>query len=407
MKVNKYFLFAIVYFFINSLGLPIGLTYTAILSPLFYWWILVAGRKEVILPFLMVLMPFIIFQVLSGVDTESYLISLLYYLTVYIFCHAFYTFLKKCHDIEGIFRKILIINFFFCLVAIPLYFTPYYDILWIEQYLTEGVNDFRRLKLFTYEASYYSTLFIPLVCFYFFKIILGLNRQSSWLILLMIILPLALSFSIGVISAVLVALMITVFLYARTLIRKRRTRHLVFICVSAFFGGLILLTFLFPDNALFVRIGNIFAGEDLSSKGRTSDSFILADKILELKSHLWGIGPGQLKIIGNRIIHDYYAYPDDYNVIAIPNAAAETWAVFGWLGLLLRISLEMFFFYRTKVWTNYFRLTLFLFVFLYQFTGSFITNLAEYVIWILAFTNIFPQFDVIFRPNSKSQRIKE
>jgi hypothetical protein len=46
------------------------------------------------------------------------------------------------------------------------------------------------------------------------------------------------------------------------------------------------------------------------------------------------------------------------------------------------------------VWTNYYRLLLFLFVFIYQFTGSFITNVAEYVIWILAFTNTFHQFDV-------------
>jgi hypothetical protein len=38
---------------------------------------------------------------------------------------------------------------------------------------------------------------------------------------------------------------------------------------------------------------------------------------------------------------------------------------------------------------------LFIFIFVYQFTGSFITNLAEYVIWILAFTNAFPQFDVM------------
>jgi len=32
MKINKYFPFAFVYFFVNSLALPFGLTYTAILS---------------------------------------------------------------------------------------------------------------------------------------------------------------------------------------------------------------------------------------------------------------------------------------------------------------------------------------------------------------------------------------
>jgi hypothetical protein len=81
-------------------------------------------------------------------------------------------------------------------------------------------------------------------------------------------------------------------------------------------------------------------------------------------------------------------------IASIPNAAAETLAIFGWAGLILRIGIELFFFFLTKVWTNYYRLLLFLFVFIYQFTGSFITNVAEYVIWILAFTNVFHQFDV-------------
>ncbi|MBC7536218.1 MAG: hypothetical protein H7258_11050, partial [Ferruginibacter sp.] len=53
-----------------------------------------------------------------------------------------------------------------------------------------------------------------------------------------------------------------------------------------------------------------------------------------------------------------------------------------------------FLFFYTKVWTNYFRLLLFIFIFIYQFTGSFVTNIAEYVIWILAFTNVFVEFDV-------------
>ena len=73
---------------------------------------------------------------------------------------------------------------------------------------------------------------------------------------------------------------------------------------------------------------------------------------------------------------------------------AETLAIFGWVGFCVRIFIELSLFFYTKVWKNYYRLLLFLFIFLYQFTGSFITNIAEYVIWIMAFTNAFPQFDV-------------
>ena len=83
MKVNKYFMFALIYFFFNSLGLPSGLTYTAILSPLLYWWVVATRRKEVLLPFTLVLFPFLAAQLLTGVtDTGAYFVSLVYLVTV-------------------------------------------------------------------------------------------------------------------------------------------------------------------------------------------------------------------------------------------------------------------------------------------------------------------------------------
>ena len=171
MKVNKYFPFAFVYFFVNSVALPFGVTYTALLAPFFYFWILLRRKKELVFPFVIILTPFIIMQVLYvDVVRKVYFYSLLNVIFVYIFCQAVYTFLNVCLDVEKIFRRLLIINFILCLVSIILYFTPWNDIVWIQQELTEGVNDFRRLKLFTYEASYYATLFVPLFCFYFSSI---------------------------------------------------------------------------------------------------------------------------------------------------------------------------------------------------------------------------------------------
>lgn len=393
MKVNKYLVFALIFFFVNSLGLPLGLSYTALLSPLLYWWVLTKRKKEVLMPFFIVLTPFIILQLLSGVDMPSYLSSLAYYITVYIFAQSVYTFLKDVKDLDGIFKKILVINFIFCLIAIPLYFTSWYDILWIEQYLTRGVDNFKRFKLFTYEASYYSTLFVPIFFFYFFKIILRQNRANSWLLLLMILLPILLSFSLGVITAMCIAVALTYAFQPIRLFSKKRSINLLVLAGGGLILGLLVLIVFFPDNALFIRLENIFSGKDLSGKGRTTDSFFLANRILGLKHHLWGIGPGQIKIIGDFTIREFYSYPNDYDVIGIPNAVAETWVLFGWAGLILRLGLEGFFFFRTRVWSNYYRLVLFLFIFVYQFTGSFITSLAEYLIWLMAFAGIFPQFD--------------
>src|SRR3990170_6316520 len=166
MNVNKYFPFAFIYFFVNSLALPFGLTYTALLAPLFYIWILLTRKKEILLPFIAILLPFIIIHIsIVGVNIETYATSFLNLLLVYIFCQAVYTFLHVCKDIEKIFRRILVINFIVCLVAIPLYFTPYFSIFWDEQILTAGVGKLRRLRLFTYELSYYALLFTP---FFFF-----------------------------------------------------------------------------------------------------------------------------------------------------------------------------------------------------------------------------------------------
>ena len=394
MKINRYFPFAFIYFFINSLGLPFGLTYTAILSPLFYWWVFRERKKEILLPFLVCLSPFLIAHAILGVEVRAYIISVVNFIAVYIFCQAFYTFLKAATNIESIFKKILIINIFACLIAAVIYFSSYSGLLWMQQTITDGVDNFTRLKLFTYEASYYATLFIPLFFFYFMQVILKQNKINSWLLLSMLTVPYILSFSIGVISCLLLAVAITYLIHFRALTKKKRVLSLLLVVASLSVSFLIVLWLFFPQNIIFLRFENIFSGKDTSGNGRTSEAFILAMKMLDLKSYAWGIGAGQIKILGADIIRSYYLYDLDYNTFAIPNAAAETLAIFGWVGLSLRILIECFLFFYTKVWTNYYRLLLFLFIFLYQFTGSFITNIAEYVIWILAFTNAFPDFDV-------------
>ena len=394
MKINRYFPFAFIYFFINSLGLPFGLTYTAILSPLLYWWIMMERKKEVLVPFLVCLSPFLIAHAILGVNVKVYIISIVNFTAVYIFCQAFYTFLKTVEDIEQIFRRLLLINIFSCLIAVAIYFTPYSGFLWMQQKITMGADSFTRLKLFTYEASYYATLFTPLFYFFFLQVILKQNRMNSWLLLFMLIMPYLLSFSIGVIGCLLFSVAITYLIHFRLLTRKKRLINLLAIVATVAISFFTFLILFFPQNILFLRFENIFIGNDTSGNGRTYEAFILAMKMLDLKSYAWGIGAGQIKILGADIIRSYYLYDLDYNTFAIPNAAAETLAIFGWIGLSIRILIELVLFFYTKVWTNYYRLLLFIFIFLYQFTGSFITNIAEYVIWILAFTNVFPHFDV-------------
>ena len=394
MRVNKYFPFAFVYFFINGVALPFGLTYTSLLAPFFYIWIIRTRKREVLLPFIAVLVPFMVMHLLVvRAELNSYLVSLLNLVLVYIFCQTAYSFLLVCQDVEKIFRWILFINFVLCIVAIPFYFTEYFSLFWDEQVLTEGVGRLRRLRLFTYEPSYYSFLFTPFFFFFLLQYFFRQNTIPAALLLPMIMLPYLLSFSIGVMGAMFLALFFTWILYFKQLITKKRIISTIITGGVTLASVLVVLLVFFRSNPLFTRIANIFNWRDTSGRGRTADAFILARKILYQGNEFWGIGLGQIKTVGDSIIRDYYLYNIDI-VATIPNAAAETLAIFGWVGFIVRIALELFLFFYTRVWTNYYRLLLFFFVFIYQFTGSFITNAAEYIIWILAFTNIFSQFNV-------------
>jgi hypothetical protein len=394
MKLNKYIFVAFIYFFVNSIALPFGLTYTALLAPLFYVWVIIKRKKEILLPFLAILLPFLLIHVvLVDLDISTYGVSLVNLVLVYIFCQAMYTFLLVCKDIEKVFRRILVINFIFCLIAIPVYFTPWFNLIWDEQVISSGVGRLRRLKLFTYEPSYYALLFTPVFCYFLLQYLFRQNNIKAILLLPMLFLPFVLSFSLGVITSLFLAGIVTWMIQFSRLTAKRRIANAVINGATVVASAIAFLVLFFRHNPFFVRVGNFMTGEDSSGRGRTIDAFTLAVKMLKDNNEFWGIGLGQVKIAGDTIIRNYYQYNLDI-VVTIPNAAAETLAIFGWTGLVIRLLVEIFLFFYTRTWTNYYRLLLFCFMFIYQFTGSFITNIAEYVIWFLAFTNVFNQFDV-------------
>jgi hypothetical protein len=393
MKINKYLPFAILFFFLNTTGLPHGLTYMTLLAPILYVWVLWENRKEPLWPFLLVLAPFALMHVINGVDEGVYIRSVVNLAAVYIFVRAFFIYAKKVNDWHYILFTLLLVNFILCLVAIVLYYTPWHGLVWIDQYLTDGFSSFRRLRLFTYEASYYAVLFAPVFFYFFLKVILNQNRLPVWLLAPMLILPYLLSFSMGVLACLAISISLLMILYAPWLLKRKAVVNFLVLFSSVLVVVFVMMGVFFPDNPLFVRIENILTGHDSSGKGRTSDAFMLVKRMISLKSDFWGIGFGQIKVLGEDIVRNYYNYDNDY-AITIPNASAETLAVIGWIGWWLRLLVIVFFFFYTKVWRNYYRFLLFTFIFVYQFTGSFITSQIEYVIWIMAFTNVFPTFDL-------------
>jgi hypothetical protein len=209
----------------------------------------------------------------------------------------------------------------------------------------------------------------------------------------MVSFPLLLSFSLGVISALIASGVVMLFAFRQHIFHSRRLRISLLFAFVAFLMIMLLLWWVYPQNPLFHRIANVLHGNDSSAKGRTIDSFILADKIIASKSYLFGIGPGQLKVFGRTTIIEYYHYSNMPPVIRIPNACAETIICFGYIGFVIRLTVQIFLFLRMRVYKDPFRLWIFCFVFLYQFTGSYITNVNEYMLWAIAFTPfMFPDF---------------
>ncbi len=324
---------------------------------------------------------------------KSFIISNLLFISTYIFTLSAALFIRQQQDIALLFKQITGWNMVFVLLALIVYFTPLKEVLWYKNKFTESVNDFYRLALLTFEASYYALLFAPIAIYYILKVILGQNQSSVLSTLFMIGTPLLLSLSVGVLAAIAISLMSFYVLNRRLVFTKKSVALVTVLSFTAVVFVLLVLWLFYPDNPLFVRIQNIILGVDTSTRGRTSDSFGIGWQVANERSVWFGSGLGQVKVLAHDIVKKYYNYWGELDVVRIPNAVAETLAIFGISGLVVRFGLIFYFFFKTRVLANHYQTAVFVFIFVYQFTGSYITNIVEYVAWILAFSNVFPQFD--------------
>ena len=366
MKIIKhnamagYLAIAILYFFFNSLLLPEGLLYTAILTPFFLWWLYRQNKLNGLWYFFLFTIPFIPLHFYEGTSAVYYIRSYILFFTSYTFGMSVYFSLKKISNINIIFRPVLLINFLLIPVALLLLeFSHLKAIMWFLKEISPVIGGVPRLKMFTYEASYYSLLLAPIAIYYYLKALLSKNKNYG-IILIMITLPLLLSFSLGVIAGIALTFICLFFCSPKIFLTNQI--FIKYFLITAFCGIIILLGLLifYPDNPLYGRINNIFTGQDTSFRGRTYESFILAWKIASQKSVWFGCGLGQVKIVGVKVFHNYYGYLPP--VVRIPNTLGDTLATYGIVGVFIRMGLTFYFFFKTKVTANYYRLCLFIFI---------------------------------------------
>jgi hypothetical protein len=364
-----------------------------------------AGYKNVVGYFMAVLIPLFIAHYLVGIDLFFYIKSSVLYLTIYLFVFAFAVSLRNGLPLEKLYGKLLLINFALFIVALVFYFTPWSDLFWYDKKLTQEIAQVNRLKMLTYEPSYYSTLLVPIVLYYALGVMTKRYKPKQIFgIIVLVGIPLLFSFSLGVLSSLTFALIVTVLFFFKKFMKHRTSFYMFSFLTASVLVLFLLLTVFYPDNLLYLRIEDLFEGKDTSGRGRTIEAWDLSFQMIELKNYWIGCGLGQIKVVGEEVVRVFYKYQlDDIPIIRIPAAVGETISTFGIIGLLVRLILEFYLFFKTKVYTNFYRFSLFSYMFLYQFTGSFLTNIAEYVIWVIAFTPGF--FDFNFqkqKPASKS-----
>jgi len=397
------------FFFFNTILLPSGLLYTTLLTPVFIIFLIQSRRWKPLLWFALLTVPLYFYYDLIGADMNVYLQSYLLFSSAAVFTTWAYHFIWANRASLGYyFQKITIYNSLLTMLAIPILLIPVLnEFFWYFVPIHPAIPTIPRLKLLVYEPSFYSFQLTPVFLYFLVCSIIDKKSQHmTSLLLLGLSLLLSLSFGVmGVLAAALVAVLIS---HPFSLLSRRRIfLFTVYLTIAAAAATYILLQY-FPFNPVFERINMIVAGYDPSANGRTWQAFLLAWRILGETNYLLGAGLGQIKVIGHQIIVEYYNYQGDWaDLVRIPNAMAETLASFGLAGAIARIVVQIVLFVHTKVYKNYYRLTLFCFIFIFQFTGSYLTNIYEYLIWLLVFLPVFPQFDKQSIDPGRSQKLSK
>jgi hypothetical protein len=386
-----FFFVAMVYTFFNSALLPEGLYYTTLLTPFFFIHLIRQQYLRYYFYFFLISLLFACVQWPTVEYPKDYIVSFLLLQTLVLFVLNTYLFFKTADATGKVFKSLATVNIVLIAIALITLFIPVIrPVLWYLLPISPDIPIVPRLKLFTSEASYYSLVMFPIAGYYALKKLLLKSEYN--ILFLSLCFSLLLSFSLGVLITFFIGVILLLLFNIDTLKRKVNLTFLMITCLGIL-AGMLLLFFFYRHNPLFGRLQNIYTGKDTSARGRITDSFYIAWNVTKTKSLWFGAGLGQFKYIGKEFSNYFYSY-SKVPITRVYNSVADTFCMYGALGVILRFYVIVHLFIKTKVWENYYRQLLFIFIFIYQFTGSYLFNPAEYVIWILAFSpGIFPQLN--------------
>lgn len=389
--LNSSFGIIVLIFFFNGL-IPYGLEFSIVLAPFFFYYLVKSKTLVHLFIPIYFLLVYSLIHLFNGVIVKDFLVSSLVLFSILLVLATFFDFYKKTSDIDNIIKKLTQVNFVFTLLALlSLSLDIGVSLFWYLEPFTAGYKTIPRLKLFELEASHYSFLLLPLFFYYFFQVLKSWNIHT-FLLLLSVVLSLVFSFSLGVLAVIFISILVVFISYSWRFFQFKPTRISLIGIISLSFLGFMVLFLVFPENPLSFRINNLFEGEDTSGRGRTYEAMEIGWNVLIQNNPLFGIGLGQFKIVGREALIYYYKFANMPLVARLPNSMAETLVVYGVVGFSLKILIQIGLFIRFKVYQNLFQFSLFVSLFVYQFTGSYLFNEMEYIFWIMVFFPKLSQF---------------
>ncbi len=390
----------VLFFFFNGLFLPEGLLYTTLLSPMLLYYLYRRGGLTGMLKWGVLLLIPVPFQLMTSPELHSYLLSSGLIAAALILLFVALKVAEDARPVAGrLFSNLLTWNTWLLLPALLVLPLPaLMPVMWDTTPISPGIASFPRLSMFAFEPSHYALLLTPVWIYFLWKLLTGKAERPLFLWIAVCV-PLVLSLSFGVLIAILLALLTAGIWKFRHLPGKTK-KFLLLMPVMAVVAGVVLYMF-WPENPVHQRMANIIEGRDTSARGRLYESFMFAWQLILHHGVVFGTGPGQIKVLAHDLIINYYQYEGEFTrLVRIPNSMAEMLATYGLYGFMLKLVLPLYFFVRHRLWNNLYGLTLFVFIFIYQFTGSFTINAAELVIWAFAFQLRPPEFELT--PAAKS-----
>lgn len=384
-KLTK--LFGNLFFNFNTVALPQGVMWTNLLSPFLVIWLLFHKKVTYLLVSLLLLVFYVTIQAISF-DQFNFIDSI--FSTIYFYSSVatgifFYCYLndKKFNRLE--FEKILLsivyVNLLLTLIAIPLYFTALRDYMWATSTNINSLGEVR-LKLLYYEPSHSSFVFIFLSLYLLLK--LAFYPSRKYLILLIFTAgSVFLGKSIGTMGAMGIAMVLGSFIYAAPLLKKYYKQVTLVIAVLALITPLLA-------GSITSRLEKFINGKDNSGNVRLFYASTAAYNAIEKYNYFFGIGFGQDK----KYITEFTSKFAGYAGNRLPNSFASTLITVGIFGTTLKYLFLLYYFFKTRVHHNLFRLITFFYLFIYTFTGGWMFNVYEFILYAFTFSqSAFSEFD--------------